>query len=99
MGRDEEHDTRASGEPEPWGERVARSCDESSAFMSAPEVLEPTVAFLAERAEGGPVLEFAIGTGRVALPLRERGWTSPGSSCPRTWCGSCGAGPAATPSR
>jgi SAM-dependent methyltransferase len=73
MGQDEKHDTHGTGAPDPWDERVARSYDESSAFMFAPEVLEPTVAFLAERAEGGRVLEFAIGTGRVALPLRERG--------------------------
>lgn len=32
-----------------------------------------TVDFLAEFAGGGPVLEFAIGTGRIALPLVERG--------------------------
>lgn len=34
---------------------------------------EETVAFLAELANGGPALELAIGTGRVALPLAERG--------------------------
>ena len=33
----------------------------------------PAVDFLAALAEGGPVLELAIGTGRVALPLAERG--------------------------
>lgn len=33
----------------------------------------PAVDFLAERAGGGPVLELAIGTGRVALPLAARG--------------------------
>ena len=32
-----------------------------------------TVDFLARLAGDGPVLEFAIGTGRVALPLAERG--------------------------
>ena len=31
-----------------------------------------TVEFLAELAGDGPVLEFAIGTGRIALPLTER---------------------------
>lgn len=41
--------------------------------MSSPEVLQPTVDFLAKLAQGGPVLEFAVGTGRVALPLAERG--------------------------
>jgi SAM-dependent methyltransferase len=37
--------------------------------------LDPTDAVdrLAKLAEGGPVCEFGIGTGRLALPLRERG--------------------------
>lgn len=34
---------------------------------------EATVAELAELAAGGPVLELAIGTGRIALPLLRRG--------------------------
>ena len=34
---------------------------------------EAAVAFLADRAGSGPVLELAIGTGRIALPLAERG--------------------------
>jgi SAM-dependent methyltransferase len=33
----------------------------------------PAVNFLAGLADGGPVLELAIGTGRVALPLAARG--------------------------
>ncbi|MGW3605946.1 class I SAM-dependent methyltransferase [Micromonospora sp. NPDC005161] len=33
----------------------------------------PAVDFLADLANGGPVLELAIGTGRVALPLAGRG--------------------------
>ncbi len=32
-----------------------------------------TVAFLADLARGGPALELAIGTGRIALPLAARG--------------------------
>jgi len=32
-----------------------------------------TVAFLAQLARGGPVLELAIGTGRIALPLAAQG--------------------------
>jgi hypothetical protein len=31
------------------------------------------IDLLAELAGDGPALEFAVGTGRVALPLRERG--------------------------
>jgi cyclopropane fatty-acyl-phospholipid synthase-like methyltransferase len=34
---------------------------------------EAAVAFLAELAGTGPVLELAIGTGRIAMPLAERG--------------------------
>jgi SAM-dependent methyltransferase len=41
--------------------------------MFAPEVLGPTVDRLAELAGAGRALEFAIGTGRVAVPLAERG--------------------------
>ena len=39
---------------------------------AAPEVLEPAVERLAQLAKGGRVLEFAIGTGRVAVPLAQR---------------------------
>ena len=53
--------------------RIARTYDEESAAMFAPEVLDPAVDFLAELANGRRVLEFAIGTGRVALPLSARG--------------------------
>lgn len=56
-----------------WDEESARRYDESSAFMFAPEVLEPAVDLLAELAGDGPALELAIGTGRVAIPLAERG--------------------------
>jgi len=41
--------------------------------MFAPEVLGPTVDRLAELAGDGRALEFAIGTGRVAIPLAQRG--------------------------
>ncbi len=38
----------------------------------------PAVDFLDARANGGPILELAIGTGRVALPLAARGHTVAG---------------------
>ena len=41
--------------------------------MFSPDVLGPTVNRLAELAGDGQALEFAIGTGRVAVPLSERG--------------------------
>lgn len=56
-----------------FDEPVAERYDEESAEMFAPEILGPTVDLLAELAGDGPALELAIGTGRVALPLRERG--------------------------
>lgn len=41
--------------------------------MFAPQVLGPTVDVLSELAGDGEALEFAIGTGRVAVPLAESG--------------------------
>jgi SAM-dependent methyltransferase len=56
-----------------WGEDVAAVYDTTSAEMFEPAVLDPAVDLLATLAGDGPVLELAIGTGRVALPLSERG--------------------------
>ncbi len=56
-----------------WDAETAERYDETSAFMFDPEVLDPAVSLLAALAEDGPALELAIGTGRVALPLMERG--------------------------
>lgn len=56
-----------------WDEEDARRYDETSAAMFAPEVLDPAVEFLARLADDGPALEFAVGTGRVAVPLAARG--------------------------
>jgi SAM-dependent methyltransferase len=56
-----------------FDEPVARTYDDDSAAMFDPAVLGPTVDRLVELAEGGPALEFAVGTGRVALPLAGRG--------------------------
>lgn len=56
-----------------WDEYAARSYDTPGSGMFAPDVLGPTVHRLAELAGNGRALEFAIGTGRVAVPLAERG--------------------------
>lgn len=56
-----------------WTEEAARDYDTKSAEMFAPEVLGPAVDLLARLAGDGPALEFAIGTGRVAIPLAARG--------------------------
>ncbi|MBA2523659.1 MAG: class I SAM-dependent methyltransferase [Solirubrobacterales bacterium] len=55
-----------------FDEDVAPTYDETSRHMFNPDVLGPTVDFLAEQAGDGPALELAIGTGRVGLPLAER---------------------------
>jgi SAM-dependent methyltransferase len=56
-----------------FDERIASRYDESAAAMFAPEVVNPAVDFLAEAAGGGRALELGIGTGRIALPLAQRG--------------------------
>lgn len=56
-----------------WDEDIAAGYDDIGAEMFAPHVLEPAVDFLARLAGSGPALEFAIGTGRVAIPLTARG--------------------------
>lgn len=56
-----------------WDADAARHYDTPGTGMFAPEVLGPTVDRLAELAGDGPALEFAVGTGRVAIPLAERG--------------------------
>ncbi|MEE6311927.1 class I SAM-dependent methyltransferase [Plantactinospora veratri] len=56
-----------------WDVSAAESYDTPGTGMFAPGVLGPAVDRLAELADAGPALEFAIGTGRVAVPLRERG--------------------------
>ena len=60
-------------EPGYFEERIAAIYDEISADMFEPSVIEPTVDFLADLAGDGKALEFGIGTGRIALPLAERG--------------------------
>lgn len=52
---------------------VARTYDRGVAAMFADEVVGATVDRLVELAEGGPALEFAVGTGRIAVPLAARG--------------------------
>jgi SAM-dependent methyltransferase len=56
-----------------FGERAAQKYDESSAEMFAPAAVDPVVDFLAGLAGDGAALELGIGTGRIALPLAQRG--------------------------
>lgn len=63
---------------DPWDEPVAATYDDDARGMFSPDVVGPTVAFLADLASsagaGRPVLEFAAGTGRVALPMVAAGF-------------------------
>jgi len=52
-----------------FGEEVAARYDDSTADMES----EPVVDFLAALAGDDPALELGIGTGRIALPLVQRG--------------------------
>ena len=52
---------------------VAALYDHAAPQMYTNEVLGPAVDFLAHLAGDGRALEFAVGTGRVALPLSQRG--------------------------
>ena len=56
-----------------FGERVAERYDQSAADMFDPSKVDPVVDFLAELASDGSALELGIGTGRIALPLTQRG--------------------------
>jgi SAM-dependent methyltransferase len=56
-----------------FDETVAARYDELLAEMFEPQVVDPAVDFLAELAGDGSALEFGVGTGRIALPLAQRG--------------------------
>jgi hypothetical protein len=52
-----------------FGERTSKRYDATDTRGDE----EETVAFLARLAGGGDALEFAVGTGRIALPLQAAG--------------------------
>jgi SAM-dependent methyltransferase len=57
-----------------FDEPIASRYDTDLAEMFTPEAIDPVVYALADLAEPGrTALEFAIGTGRIALPLAARG--------------------------
>lgn len=56
-----------------WDADAAAGYDTPGTGMFDPAVLGPTVDTLADLADGGRALELAVGTGRVAIPLVERG--------------------------
>jgi SAM-dependent methyltransferase len=56
-----------------FDERVAARYDRPDGEEFDPAVIETIVDFLVERAGTGRALELGIGTGRIALPLAQRG--------------------------
>ncbi len=56
-----------------WDDDTAATYDQISADMFRPEVVEPAVQLLSDYAGSGPALAFAIGTGRLAIPLARLG--------------------------
>ena len=56
-----------------WAEQDAATYDEDLASEFEPAVVGPAVEYLRELAEGGPALEFAVGTGRIGVPLAATG--------------------------
>jgi len=56
-----------------FDEPVAARYDDSYDEMNSPELVDPVVDLLAELAGSGRALELGIGTGRIAVPLAQRG--------------------------
>jgi SAM-dependent methyltransferase len=56
-----------------FGERIAATYREKWPHLFEPEVVDPAVSFLAGLAGTGAALEFGVGTGRIAIPLSQRG--------------------------
>jgi SAM-dependent methyltransferase len=56
-----------------FGQDVAAVYDDPDDPMNSAAAIDPVVDRLIELARGGRVLEFAIGTGRIAVPLAARG--------------------------
>ncbi len=56
-----------------FGERVAARYDESAEVMFDAGAVDPVIDLLVELAGSGRALELGVGTGRIALPLAQRG--------------------------
>ncbi len=70
-----------------WDVEAAERYDTPGRGMFAPEVVDPVVDRLAALAGDGRALEFAIGTGRVAVPLAARGVSVTGIELSRPMLG------------
>jgi SAM-dependent methyltransferase len=56
-----------------FGEHIAATYDDESEELFQPAAIVPVVDLLVELAGGGRALELGIGTGRIAVPLAQRG--------------------------
>jgi SAM-dependent methyltransferase len=56
-----------------FDERVAARYDDDAAALFGSDALDPIIDFLTGLAGSGRALELGIGTGRIALPLAQRG--------------------------
>lgn len=57
-----------------FDERIAATYEAKWPELFEPAVVDPAVSFLAGLARSGTALELGIGTGRLALPLAQRGF-------------------------
>ncbi|AJT69976.1 hypothetical protein T261_8383 [Streptomyces lydicus] len=62
-----------TGRPDPRPGYAVEFADDYDRWFGKPRTTGTTVAALAALAGEGPALELGIGTGRIALPLREHG--------------------------
>jgi SAM-dependent methyltransferase len=76
-----------------FDDRVAARYDESAAEMFDSAIVDPVVDFLVEIAGNGRALELGIGTGRIALPLAQRGVTVQGIELSKTMAATLRAKP------
>src|SRR5713226_1660951 len=56
-----------------FDDRIAERCETYWPELFEPGAIDPAVNFLADLAGAGAALELGIGTGRIALPLSQRG--------------------------
>ncbi|MBC7375110.1 MAG: class I SAM-dependent methyltransferase, partial [Frankiales bacterium] len=56
-----------------YSEQDAATYDDDLASEFGPSVIGPAVDYLRDLAEDGPALEFAVGTGRIGVPLAAAG--------------------------
>jgi SAM-dependent methyltransferase len=56
-----------------FDERIAKTYEAKWPELFEPAVVDPVVRFLADLAGTGAALELGIGTGRIAIPLSQRG--------------------------